>query len=483
MERKRLSPEEIRQQFFGTKQSALFHAEAVATKKQENDLTASAKFVVREARKRLSEQAVTGKNSSIDEEDLFCLVQSVEESEAEELSDKERHAVVAALSASLEHYDILTPLIENPEINDIIIRSYRDISVQSGRTNIQTDLSFPDQATYKAFVENLLKRAGKACTMATPVVDAAVDPYIRACVTHESFSPPGSGPMLTLRIARHRQISIDALVHYEMAPRLILDYLAVLIREARATLLVAGEVGSGKTTLIKALASEITNEEAILIIEDTHELVLKRPFVRTLLTREANTEGVGRISPAQAIRTGMRMAMNRIILGEMRDAEAAEAFIDVCASGHAGMSTIHARSARDAISRLELFLARAQGNVTIDTIRRQIANALSVVVYLDLDRKNRKRRVFEVLEVGTSADGTVQVSPIFSYLPQSDFPQWRAEGGISYFHDLLEREAIRIPLPGECLSLDPEALYSTHVRQNSKVCGGNGAYQGVRYGS
>ncbi|HQH28198.1 MAG TPA: ATPase, T2SS/T4P/T4SS family, partial [Oligoflexia bacterium] len=358
-------------------------------------------------------------------------------------------------------FDILTPLVENTEVNDVIVRAYNDISIQIGRRNIQTDLRFAGKDAYKAFVENLLKRAGKACTLSTPVVDAALTQNIRACVTHESFSPAGSGPMLTLRIARHGAISLEGLAVRELAPPQILDYLSVLVKSAQATLLIAGEVGTGKTTLIKALASRIDPEEAILVIEDTHELALDRPFVRTLLTREANTEGAGRITPAQAIRTGMRMAMNRVILGEMRDGEAAEAFIDVCASGHPGMSTIHARSARDALLRLELFLSRAQGNVTIDTVRRQIAHAISAVVYLGVDKAQRKRRIMSVVEVGTAADGAVQLSPVFSYAPSGPFAEWIRESGISFFTGTLHEHAVVLPLPGQRIGFDPDELYCT----------------------
>ncbi|MBL7662754.1 CpaF family protein [bacterium] len=467
-----LSTDEILKRYFGsTEQVAATLKTAPVDLKTEanerpnpgpeksNDLTPTGKFIVREAKRRLGEQSAFGSKKALDETELLRLVQTIETTSGDELHERERTAVVAALSASLDHYDIISPLIQNPEVNDIIIRNWRDISIQSGRRNIQTDLRFPDEISYKSFVENLLKRCGKSCTTATPVVDAAIDPHVRACVTHESFSPPGSGPMMTLRIARHRAISLDALVQYGLAPRVILEYLATIAHSGDATILIAGEVGSGKTTLIKALTSRIDVNEAILVIEDTHELVLERKFVRTLLTREANTEGAGRISPAQAIRTGMRMAMNRVILGEMRDAEAAEAFIDVCASGHAGMSTIHARSARDAIYRLEIFLARAQGNVTIETIRRQIANAISVIVFINVDPKTSKRRIYEVLEVGTSSDGAVQVSPMFSFKGikgQEDNPRWKRDSGISKFQDLLKTEDLQIGLGGETIDLDTE---------------------------
>ena len=455
-----LSADDIRGSYFGPRQRQV--EESALSSPPVSDLTPSARYIIREAKKSLGQQNAFGETAVPDEEDLLRLVRHLEQNEDEELSEKERAGVLAALSASLDHYDILTPLVENPQINDIIVRSYHDISVQSHRRNIQTDLAFADQETYKSFVENLLKRAGKSCSLANPVTDAAIDPNVRACVTHQSFSPPGCGPMLTLRIARHRNISLEGLVSHELAPRAILEYLAALAAHARATLLIAGEVGTGKTTLLKALATRIDAQEAILIIEDTHELLLDRRFVRTLLTREANAEGTGRISPAMAIRTGMRMAMNRLILGEMRDAEAAEAFIDVCSSGHAGMSTIHARSGRDALARLELFLSRAQGNVGIETIHRQIANAVSAVIFLGMDRYEHKRRVLEVMEIGPFSDGAIQVSPMFAYDTQSRFPQWKRLGGMSFYDAILAEHGMALAANESLLTLDPEQMYRSY---------------------
>ena len=450
-----VSADSIRTHFYkqGTNQTL---RSDLASYGQQDQLTTSAKFVVKECRKRIGQQSALVTDSlSPNDEDLANLVDIVSDSSGEELTHHERQKILASLSSALDDYDILTPLIGNKEINDIIVSSYKDISVQMGRANVQTDLSFPDNETYKSFIENLLKRCGKACTVATPVVDAAPEQNIRACVTHESFSPPGCGPLLTLRISRHRDISLQSLAALELAPDILLSYLAAIVASGKHSILIAGEVGTGKTTLVRALAQQMDDQEAILIIEDTNEIILQRNFVRTLLTREANTEGTGRISPAQAIHTGMRMAMNRIILGEMRSAEAAEAFIDVCASGHAGISTLHARSAKDAISRLELFLARAQGNISTDNIRRQIANAIAVVVYLGLDKENHKRRIMEVVEIGSSSDGVVQISPIFSFRPHQHKAAWYREGGISQFTADLQSNAVKLPLPGNYILNTP----------------------------
>ena len=445
-----LSAEELTRRFFG----GTVRRDSGGPRHSPRDLTASARYIAQEAKKRLGQLASLETRSMPGESGLFDLIRAVEKDEGEALSDRERTAVAAAIASSFDDYDLLSTLLDNPEVNDVIVRSYDDISIQSHRMNVQTGLRFADQDTYRSFVENLLKRAGKACTMATPVVDAAIDSRVRACVTHESFSPSGHGPMLTLRVARHRSISLDSLVHLELAPFAVLDYLAAVVTSGAGTILVAGEVGTGKTTLIKALALKVPEQEAILTIEDTHEIILERKFVRTLLTRDPNTEGCGKISPAMAIRTGMRMAMNRLILGEMRDAEAAEAFIDVCASGHAGMSTIHARSARDALGRLELFLSRAQGNVSSDTIRRQVANAVSVVVFLGVDKHSFKRRVVEVAEVGAFSDGAVQFSPIFRFQNREGVPEWRREGGLTTFCEILRTSGYLLADPGTVLTFE-----------------------------
>lgn len=424
------------------------------------DLTPSARFVVSEVRKRLTEFLTSTDNAQIiDEATIEHLILQVEHNEGESLSNRERDSVSAYIKASRLHYDVLTPLVENPDVNDIIVRAFNDVSVQmSGRRNVATDVAFADSHAYKSFIEHLLKRVGKSVSTAQPVIDAAIESDVRACVTHESFSPSGSGPMLTLRIARHKDITLDGLIQLELAPSIIMNYLATLISCGRCTALIGGEVGTGKTTLVRALAMKMPEDEAILVIEDTNEIVLNRKFVRTLLTREANTEGAGEISPARAIRTGMRMAMNRVILGEMRDGNAAEAFIDVCSSGHTGLSTIHARSARDAIGRLELFLSRVRTNFQSDAIRREIANAVGMVVFIGVDRYG-KRRIMEVVEVGSAADGPPQLQPLFKFETQGHVPTWKREGGVSLFDNILRQEGVVLPLPKESISFDPDQLY------------------------
>ena len=211
-------------------------------------------------------------------------------------------------------------------------------------------------------------------------------------------------------------------------------------------MLLAGEVGTGKTTLARALAGTIPTSESIVVIEDTPEIRLNHPHVRYVTTRDANSEGSGKISPSECIRAGMRMAMNRIIFGEIRDAEAAESFIDVCASGHPGLSTVHARTAIDAVARLELFLGRAQKGVEKRVLTEQIVTAVQVIIHIDICKQTGRRRIMEVKEIGPFSDGVLRQRDIFIYngrRPNGSqneplLPSWSVVGKVSAYRDVLE---------------------------------------------
>lgn len=348
------------------------------------------------------------------------------------LTSYEQDQILAYLEKSHRPFGILQELIEDLEVNDLIISSYDRIEVQKGRRNYKTDLSFASPANYSAFVERILNKCGVSYSHKLPIIDGMYSSWIRVHAVHSSLTE--EEPYLTIRINRHTQILIDDLIEMSLAPKDIFDYLKSMIRSGQ-TIMIAGEVGSGKTTLARALAASIPSEESILVIEDTPEIQLAHPHVRYIRTRSVNTEGEGKISPSECIRAGMRMAMNRIIFGEIRDAESAEALVDVCSSGHPGLSTVHARSSGDALSRLELFLGRVQRGATKDVIAKQLANSIQAIVYLGVCKLTGKRRILEVREIGGYADSVVRQSTIFKYqTDQSNF-FWQVVNRISKFQD------------------------------------------------
>ena len=393
-------------------------------------LTPAALHLARETKKQLAAP------HAADEQVILATLSSLELEQGIQLSELERTAATDYLSAAGDKYGPLSALLRNPSISDVLVRRFDDVSFQVGRRNYSTDIRFPDALAYHAFIESLLARCGRSCTTSTPVIDVALEPTLRLCVTHESFSPPEEGPTLTLRVHRHQLVTLEELSLSGLAPIPVLHHLSDLLSLGSLTVVICGEVGAGKTTLARALAHALPATDAIVVVEDTHELALQRPFCRTLLTREANSEGSGRISAAQAIRTAMRMAMNRLMLGEIRDAEAADAFIDTTASGHAGLTTIHARSAKDALLRLQHFLRRAHPTADRQSIAEHVSRAVGAVVHLSTDRSGA-RRVTEVIEVGESNDGTLTTQTLLSLHQTTPSCVWRKECGISLHQAVL----------------------------------------------
>lgn len=353
-----------------------------------------------------------------------------------ELSSFERDEVLAHLEGDFHTFGILRPLIEDASVSDIVVSGFSKVSVQQGRRSARTQIRFADQRSYEAYVERLLHRAGTSYSTKQPIADGMIGSLVRIHAVHSSLCD--DGPYLTIRVNRFSSVCLEDLERAGLAPRSVLEYLRAMVGINRTVMLV-GEVGTGKTTLARALAGTIPHDESVLVIEDTPEIRLDHPHVRYMTTREENLEGSGRVSPAQCIRAGMRMAMNRIIFGEIRDAEAAEAFVDVCASGHSGLSTLHGRSVIDAVTRLELFLARVQRNADRGLLGAQVATAVQVMVVVDVCKTTGMRRIMEVRELGPVADGVLRQREIFTYKIIQGQPRWSVVSRVSAHRERLEQ--------------------------------------------
>jgi pilus assembly protein CpaF len=355
------------------------------------------------------------------------------------LSNHEIDQILAEVEKQRHVFGPLQDFVDDPSISDIIVSSFDKVSIRQGARNVRTDMRFPDQRSYLAFVERLLAHAGASCTTRQPVADGVIGSLARIHVVHGSVCE--GGPYLTIRINRFPIVRIADLKSGGLAPQAAFEYLNGIVKSERS-ILIAGEVGAGKTTLARALGAQIDPSHAIVVIEDTPEIRLEHPHVRYIRTRPDNSEGIGRVAPGGCIRAAMRMAMNRIIFGEIRDPEAAESFIDCCASGHAGLSTIHARSALDAVARLELFLARNQPGAQRGVYLEQIASAVQVVVYLEICRASGLRRISQIKEIGPYVDGVLRQRDIFTYQFRDGRPGWKAAHRFSVFRAAPESRAV-----------------------------------------
>ncbi len=408
-------------------------------------LSPLASTILREARRELgSDMDVQSGEDGVQivsEQKIASAVDKVLKRRGESLDDIERANIIIHLQKDLMGWGVLQPLIDNKEVTDIHCYDYQTVVLQRGKVSETTGIHWPSHQAYVAFIDRLLLRLGKSLTTQQHTVDAAFPNGIRICAIHESVCGT-RGPLLCLRVPRLMEASLDSLVSYQVAPPLIVNYLASAVRSCQATLMIAGETGTGKTTMMKCLATQFGGEESIVSVEDTPELNLNNPYFRSLVSRTANVEGVGEVTLQEHIKTTLRMTPTRVLLGEMRTPYAAEAFLESAQTGHVGMSTIHARNARETLVRLESLLGRAQKSVSIDIIRQQIALAVDIVIWLFREKGSGKPRIGEIVEVGHFVEGVIQVRPMFTLIKTGQNPVWRVDSWTSTFDEFLAEDGI-----------------------------------------
>lgn len=409
------------------------------------ELSALANTVLREARRELGSdynlQRAQESGATVAESDIVSAVDKVLRKRSETLDDIERANIIIHLQKDLMGWGVLQPLIDNKEVTDIHVYDWRTIVLQRGKVSESTGLHFPNHQAYVSFIDRLLLRLGKSLSTQQHTVDASLGNGIRICAVHESVCG-ARGPLLAIRVPRIRDVSLDGLISYQVAPPLIVNYMASLTRSGLATFMVAGETGTGKTTLIKCLATQFGPDESIIAVEDTPELNFQHPYFRSLVSRPPNVEGIGEVTLQEHIKTTLRMTPTRVILGEMRTPYAAEAYLESAQTGHVGMSTVHARNARETLVRLESLLGRAQKSVSIDIIRQQIALAIDCIIWLFREKGSGKPRVGEIIEVGHFVEGVIQVRPMFTLVKTGKNPAWRVDSWTSAFDEILASDGI-----------------------------------------
>ncbi len=407
-------------------------------------LSPQASMVLREARRELgADYATHGDDPSrvVSETQIVQAVDKVIKRRAIEIDDIERANVIIHLQKDLVGWGVLQPLIDNREVTDIHCYDFQTVVLQRGKQSETTGIHWPSREAYIAFIDRLLMRLGKSLSTQQHTVDASFPNGIRLCAVHESVCGM-RGPLLTIRVPRIIEASLETLLAYQVAPPLIVNYLASLIRCGKATMIIAGETGTGKTTLLRCLGTQFGPDESIIAVEDTPELNFQHPYFRSLVSRTANTEGIGQVTLQEHITTTLRLTPTRVVLGEMRSPLAGEAFLESAQTGHIGMSTIHARNAKETLVRLESLLGRAQKSVSIEIIRQQIALAVDSIVWMIREKGTGKVRIGEIIEVGRYVEGMIQVKPMFSLIHMGERPIWQVHSWNSSFDEDLAKDGI-----------------------------------------
>jgi pilus assembly protein CpaF len=332
------------------------------------------------------------------------------------LTITEKQEIIRIIFNSMRRLDILQPLMDDKDITEIMINGTENIFVEKYGRIEKLDVSFQNQEKLENVIQSIISKVNRAINEASPTADARLADGSRV----SAVLPPIAlnGPILTIRKFPEKPMTIEQLIKYDSLNSQTADVLQRMV-ESRYNIFICGGTGSGKTTFLNALSNFIPKDERIITIEDSAELqIVNVPNIVRLETRDRNTEGKGEITIRDLIKTSLRMRPDRIIVGEVRGSEALD-MLQAMNTGHDGsLSTGHANSCEDMMSRLETMVLSGAA-MPIDAIRQQITSAIDVIIHLGRLR-DKTRRVLEIDEVLGYRDGEIQLNPLFQFVEDGE---------------------------------------------------------------
>ena len=333
--------------------------------------------------------------------DLGSEVRALVEQEAAALPDRVRDALTERIVRLATGLGPLERLLDDASVDEVMVNGPGSVYVERAGRIEPTDVSFADEAELRHAIERILAPVGRRVDEASPLCDARLADGSRVNVVIPPLAL--SGPCLTIRRFRRQGFSLDDLVRNGTMSRRLADFLAACVR-ARASVLVSGGTGSGKTTTLNALSGAIPGGERIVTIEDAAELRLRQPHVVRLEARPPSVEGQGEVTIRQLVRNALRMRPDRIVVGEVRGPEALDMLMALNTGHDGSLTTVHANSAPDALRRVETLALMAGVGLPLAGVREQVAGALDLVVHQSR-APGGARRVEGVAEVLRVAGG------------------------------------------------------------------------------
>jgi pilus assembly protein CpaF len=367
--------------------------------------------LVNEIRQAVSQEMDLGKD--INDEEIQELITSsiFKASQKSYLNLEQKHALADVVFNSMRRLGILQPLLEDSAITEIMVNGPGNIFTEKNGRLYRTNLKFESSEQLGDIIQSIVSASNRSVNEANPIVDVSLKDGSRVNVVLKPVAI--NGPVMTIRKFPKDNLSMNQLINMGTVTKEAAVFLELLVR-AKYNIFICGGTGSGKTTLLNALSDFIPKDERIITIEDTAELKIHRiDNLVSLETRNANTEGRGKITVSDLIRTSLRMRPERIIVGEVRGPEALD-MLQAMNTGHDGsISTGHANSCRDMIMRLETMVLEASA-IPLQAIRRHIASAIDIMIHIGRLR-DRTRKVLEIVEIENLKDGDVVLNPLFVF--------------------------------------------------------------------
>lgn len=343
--------------------------------------------------------------------ELKLLVERLLEEANAPINEFERSRLVADIQNEVLGLGPLEELMADPSVSDILVNTYRQVYVERKGKLVLTSVRFADDDHLLKIIDKIVSRVGRRIDESSPMVDARLPDGSRV----NAIIPPLAidGPILSIRRFAVVPLKMEDLLQYQTLSSEMAEFLAGLVH-AKVNLLISGGTGAGKTTLLNILSSFIPETERIVTIEDAAELQLQQAHVIRLETRPPNIEGKGEITQRALVRNSLRMRPDRIVVGEVRGSEVLD-MLQAMNTGHEGsMATVHANTARDALTRLENMLSMAGMNAPPKGLRQQISSAISVIVQV-LRLRDGRRKVMSIQEITGVEGDVISMQEIFQF--------------------------------------------------------------------
>jgi len=364
------------------------------------------------------------------------------------LSASERERIANEVLDEVFGLGPLEPLLQDPTVNDILVNTHDTVYVERGGILEKTNVAFKDQTHLMHIIDKIVSSVGRRVDESSPMVDARLADGSRVNV----IIPPLAvdGPILSIRRFGTTPLTAQDLLNYREYTQQMLDVMQKAVK-ARLNIIISGGTGAGKTTLLNVLSGFISERERIVTIEDSAELKLKQDHVVRLECRPPNVEGKGGVRQRELVINALRMRPDRIVVGEVRGEEALD-MLQAMNTGHDGsITTVHANSPRDALSRIETMCMMANLNLPEKAVRQQISSAIQLIVQVSR-LSDGSRRVTHVTEITGSSGDMVSMQDIFLFEKRGVGPNGKvlgrfyATGIVPKFSEKLKASGIPIPM-------------------------------------
>ena len=340
----------------------------------------------------------------------------IKEGKRQALSLAEKEKLRKELFHAVRKLDVLQELVDDADVTEIMINGAEHIFIEKKGKLSRLEQKFESKEKLEDVIQQIVAACNRVVNEASPIVDARLENGARVNVV---LSPVAlNGPIVTIRRFPDKPITMEDLVSYGSIPEEVCKWLQKLV-EAKYNIFISGGTGSGKTTFLNALSNYIPQEERIITIEDSAELqILNIPNIVRMETRNANVERCREITIRDLIKTSLRMRPDRIIVGEVRGGEAFD-MMQCLNTGHDGsMSTGHANSSKDMMSRLENMILMGM-ELPLNAIRQQIASGIDILVHLGRLR-DKSRKVLEIVEVLGFEQGEIRLRPLYRFQEEGE---------------------------------------------------------------